>query len=104
MEITGPVLGISGASLLWGVLENGEVEGARLYAMMKKLINVLLVVWEPLQVLVRGAMGSELVQPGRESSLWVILMFEKEWQKPKLELCWWVAVEGQANLETKTNG
>lgn len=49
--------------------ENGEVEGARLYAMKKQLINVLLVVWEPLQVWVRGAMGSELCPAGSRVQL-----------------------------------
>lgn len=39
---------------------NGEVAGASSYSMLKKLITVLLVVWGPLQVLIRGEMGSEL--------------------------------------------
>lgn len=59
MEITEFVLGISSILLLGGVLENGEVAGASSHAMLKKLITVLLVVWEPLQVLIRGERGSE---------------------------------------------
>ena len=59
MEITEFVLGISSILLLGGVLVNGEVDGASSHAMLKKLITVLLVVWEPLQVLVRGERGSE---------------------------------------------